>query len=128
MMYLVLIPIIAIGITFAIKYQSWKDPVSFVFRYSAKTKFEDKDHAYKFNIKKTDSGYKCYIEQTPSFRGRSTINYTPHYWSEALTGKCYICWTGKIKYPEQAKTLCRNWADATQLFIDTGKPAPGFGR
>lgn len=128
MLYLILIPIIAIGITFAIKFQSLKEPDNFIFNYAAKTKFENKEHSYKFNVQKYDSGYRCYIEQTPSFRGRSTVNYMPHYWVENSTGKHYICWTGKIMYSEQAKTLCRNWADATQIFIDTGKPAPGFER
>lgn len=128
MVYLILIPIIAIGITFVVRFQSMKEPDSFIFNYAAKTKFESKDHFYKFNVQKYDFGYRCYIEQTPSFRGRSTVNYMPHYWVENSTGKHYICWTGKIMYSKQAKTLCRNWADATQTFIDTGKPAPGFER
>lgn len=128
MLCLIFIPIIAIAITLAVRFQTLKEPLSFVFNYSASTQISNKDHTYKFNVVKLDSGYRCYIEQTPSFRGRSTKNYMPHYWVENSTGKHYICWTGKITYAEQAKTLCRNWADATQKFIDTGKPAPGFER
>lgn len=128
MVLLILIPIIAIVITFATRYQILKEPADFTFNYSASTKYSTQDHSYKFHIKRIGNEYRCYIERTPSFRGRSTANYMPHYWVENGTGKHYVCWTGKIKYSEQAKTLCRNWANATQTFIDTGKPAPGFER
>ncbi len=125
---LIALPIVAIAITFGIRYKSWKEPSEFCFEYSAKTNTKILDHSYKFRIKKSNDEYKCYIERTPSFRGRSTAKYNPHYWIERGTKKHYICWTGKIQYAEQAKTLCRNWADATQKFIDTGIPAPGFER
>lgn len=101
---------------------------TFPFSYRAKTKYRNMDHNYNFFIKKANGGYRCYIESTPSFRGRDTSRYMHHYWVEKGTNRPYICWTGKIKYPEQAKTLCKNWSDATQQFIDTGTPAPGFER
>ncbi len=128
MALLILIPIVAIIITFIVRYNILCEPNDFIFNYSAKTKYATKDHSYKFRVKRVGSGYRCYIEHAPSFRGRSTANYMPHYWVETGTDKHYVCWTGKIQYAEQAKTLCRNWADATQIFIDTGIPAPGFER
>lgn len=98
----------------------------FVYDYYAKTQYSDQDHHYRFTVQRIDAEYRCYIESTPSFRNRDTSHYLPHYWIEEGTKRHFICWTGKIKYPEQAKTLCRNWSDATQQFIDTGNPAPGF--
>lgn len=98
------------------------------YSYSAKTRDEMQDHNYIFLIRRIKGEYRCYIERTPSFRGRDTSHYMPHYWVEQGTDRHYICWTGRIRYLEQAKTLCRNWSDATQQFIDTGIPAPGFER
>lgn len=125
MTQLILISILAL-IIFVACYRAITRPKEFIFDYSAKTKYASQDHTYKFRVKKVDSDYRCYIERTPSFRGRTTDNYLPHYWIENATGNHYVCWTGTIKYPEQAKTLCRNWADATQIFIDTGVPIPEF--
>ncbi len=123
---LIFIPIISILITSIVKYVVLKEHISSTYSYSAKTIFPSQDHSYQFGIKRVGRGYRCYIEYTPSFRGRNTSNYMPHYLTESFTGKKYVCWTGRIKYIEQARTLCRNWADATQTFIDTGVPAPGF--
>ena len=129
MFILAFIPLVAIAITFAVRYRSMRDPVQFAYDYQAKTSCPSKDHFYTFEVKKDSKNlYKCYICRTPSFRGRDTSNYMPHVWHDRSTGERWVCWTGKIKYPEQAKTLCRKWADATQVFIDTGKPLPQFER
>ncbi|MCH5314748.1 MAG: hypothetical protein J1E81_02450 [Eubacterium sp.] len=128
MIFLLIIPIIVIAISVAVMIPRWRDPSEFNYNYYAVTNAAALDHQYKFFVKKVGNGYRCYIRRTPSYRGRDTSNYLPHYWVENKTDKHYICWTGEIKYPEQAKTLCRNWADATQKFIDTGVPAPGFKR
>ena len=128
MFLLIFVPIIAVIITFIMRYQVLKEPECFTFNYSANTNATAKDHSYGFYVKKMTCGYRCYIEKTPSFRGRDTSHYMPHYLVENRTGKHYVCWTGNITYSEQAKTLCRNWANATQKFIDTGVPAPGFER
>lgn len=114
------------SVIFILFYKSTKEPASFTFIYSAKTKLPYKEHSYRFNIKKVGNEYRCYIAYTPDYRGRFISDYTPHIYHDAEKGKIFICWTGKIIYPEQAKTLCRNWADATQTYIDTGIPAPGF--
>ncbi len=97
---------------------------SFLYCYNAKSSRRSKDNFYSFRIKRFMGEYRCYLDRIPSFKGRDMKHYQPHLWEE--NGKYYICWTGKIQYPEQAKTLCRKWSDATQQFIDTGKPAPGF--
>ena len=120
-MYIFLfIPIVAVFIAFLLNLSSMKNPDMLTYEYLAKTLFRALDHRYIFMIEKVGNVYKCYIERTPDFRGRSKTKYQDHYWIEICTNRKYICWTGKIKHPEQAKTLCRNWADATQQFIDTG--------
>ena len=128
MYLLLLIPIIAAFITFLLNLTSIKEPDRFSYEYNAKTLFIALDHKYLFTVEKLDREYRCYIERSPDFRGRSKANYQDHCWRERSSNRRYICWTGKIKYAEQAKTLCRNWADATQQFIDTGVPLPAFRR
>lgn len=123
----VLIPILAIVITFLSKYDTLKEPCKVHYEYNAKTKNPSLDHSFKFSLEKIDSCYRCYIECIPSFRGRDTSNYQYHILTDSLSNRPYICWTGRVVYAEQAKKLSRNWADATQKFIDTGIPAPGFG-
>lgn len=127
MLALSLIPIAAIVISFCTKYDNLKEPCKFLYAYNANTTSHNLDHSFLFSLEKVDSGYRCYIERIPSFRGRDTSNYQYHTLREKSSNRLYVCWTGNIKYIEQAKTLCRNWADATQKFIDTGIPAPGFG-
>ncbi len=128
MLIFVIISISAILITLCVRWADLKAPAQFTYEYYARTKQYSLDHKYKFCVRKCSDGYRCYIERTPSFRNRDTSKYMAHYWIEKGTNRHYVCWTGKIKYPEQAKTLCRNWSDATQQFIDTGIPAPGFER
>lgn len=125
---ILIISLTACIVTFFIRLPYMRLPKIFIYDYAANTIYCSKDHNYSFLIQYEDGGYKCYIENVPSFRGRDTSQYTAHYWTEKNTGRNYICWTSKIKHPEQAKTLCRNWSDATQQFIDTGVPAPGFER
>ncbi len=124
---LALIPILAVVITFFLQYDTLKEPRKFHYEYSAKTTTPGLDHNYKFSLEKINTGYRCYIERYPSFRGRDTSGYQYHILTETISKRSYVCWTGRVEYLEQAKTLCRNWADATQKFIDTGIPAPGFG-
>ncbi len=100
------------------------DPMQFYYSYYANTRYALDDHMYRFDVRKVRGKYRCYILRTPEFRGRNTSHYLPHYLTDG--NEHYICWTGAIIYPEQAKTLCKNWADATQQFIDTGVPAAGF--
>lgn len=127
MIILLIAVILLFIIVFLVKLPSMYVEEEFTYNYSARTT-QYGDHNYHFYIRLVNNGYRCYIDYVPSFRGRDTSNYMPHYLEEEYTNKRYICWTGSITYPEQAKTLCRNWADATQKFIDTGIPAKGFER
>lgn len=127
-MYIMLITVIILFIiVLLVRLPSMYVEEEFAYRYDAKTS-QYGDHEYRFFVRWVDNGYRCYIDRVPSFRGRDTSHYMPHYWEEEYTNRHFICWTGTIRYPEQAKTLCRNWANATQQFIDTGIPAEGFER
>ena len=123
-----IIPSAIIFITLIARWSYLNQPRAFAYAFQAKTKDVRLDHSYRFYMKKVNRQYRCYIERTPSFRNRDTSRYIPHYYIENGTGRIFICWTGKIHFRSQARTLCRNWANATQQFIDTGIPAPGFGR
>ena len=105
-----------------------KRPRRHIYRYSAETTKRYLDHDYIFSIEKIGNVYRCYVNRYPSFRGRNTANYLYHILRESKTRRVYICWTGAIRTRDQAMTLCENWANATQKFIDTGVPAPGFSR
>ena len=98
-----------------------------IYVYHASTDAPLLDHKYKFNIRKVAGQYRCYVVKKPSYRGRDLSHYTPHCWVDNSNNR-YICWTGKIMSVSQAKSLCRKWGDATQQFIDSGIPAPGFER
>ena len=127
-MYIMLIAVIILFIiVLLVRLPSMYVEEEFAYRYDALTS-QYGDHEYRFFVRWVDNGYRCYIDRVPSFRGRDTSHYMPHYWEEEYTNRHFICWTGTIRYPEQAKTLCRNWANATQQFIDTGIPAEGFER
>ena len=127
MIVLLIAVILLFIIVFLVKLPSMYVEEEFTYSYFAKT-IQNGDNEYYFTVHWVDNGYRCYIDRVPSFRGRDTSHYMPHYWEEKYTNRHFICWTENIIYPEQAKTLCRNWADATQQFIDTGIPAMGFER
>jgi len=98
------------------------------YEYLATTLYPTLDHKFIFSIELENGLFKCYIERVPSFRGRDTSNYDYHYYTNQSNKRKYICYTGKIEYLEQGRTLCRKWADAHQRFIDTGKADKEFIR
>lgn len=99
------------------------------YSYKAKTVSPLLNHEYRFKIIKDiiTKQYKCFVLKTPEVRGAGSSDYEPHLWYNEKNEK-WICWTGKIENKDQAKTLCRKWADCTQQYIDTGIPAPGFSK
>lgn len=85
----------------------------------AESGYADSDNRYEFTLRRHGSGYRCYIDRTPSYRGRSTDAGVIHRLSD--NRGYYICYTANLPYLEQAKTLCRNWSNMTQRYIETGK-------
>lgn len=85
----------------------------------AETSSPGSDNRYVFTLKKLSSGYRCYIDRTPSYRNRSTSLHVTHRLSDKR-GK-YICYTADLPYIAQARTLCKQWSDLTQRYIETGR-------
>ena len=94
-------------------------PAGVTYTVYAETGYEGTDNRYVFTLKQLSTGYRCYINRTPSYRNRSTTMGDTHY----LTDSCgkYICYTAKISHLEQAKTLCHQWSNLTQRYIETGR-------
>ena len=104
-------------------------PTKITYDYWAKsvTNKIDVDSLYSFIIEKCYDGYRVYINRVPNlFISRDKTNYNPHLYKEKSNNMFYICWTNRIKRIDDAKTLARLWADATQQFVETGSPANGF--
>ncbi|MBQ9165855.1 MAG: hypothetical protein IJX71_02875, partial [Oscillospiraceae bacterium] len=77
------------------------------------------DCRYQFRLVRKPGTYRCYILRTPSYGNRPHDCHVAHYLMDS-TGK-YICFTADIPHLEQAKTLCQQWSDMTQRYIETGK-------
>ena len=95
------------------------EPLVTTYTVYAETGYNGADNRYVFTLKKLPSGYRCYIDRTPSYRGRSADMHTTHHLVDSR-GK-YICYTAKIPYIAQARTLCRQWSNLTQRYIETGR-------
>ena len=85
----------------------------------AETGCNGADNRYVFTLKRLPSGYRCYIDRTPSYRGRSTDMHATHHLIDSR-GK-YICYTANLPYIAQAKNLCKQWSNLTQRYIETGR-------
>lgn len=101
--------------------ESSGDPESKLTTYTvyAETTSPGSDNRYVFTLKKLSSGYRCYIDRTPSYRNRSTSFHMTHRLSDNR-GE-YICFTADLPYIAQARTLCKTWSDLTQRYIETGQ-------
>lgn len=85
----------------------------------AETGYNNADNRYEFTLKRLPSGYRCYIDRTPSYGGRSVSMHIAHYLTDSR-GK-YICYTKDLSHIEQARTLCNQWSNLTQRYIETGR-------
>lgn len=95
------------------------EPKLTTYTVYAETNSPGSDNRYVFTLKKLSSGYRCYIDRTPSYRNRSTSLHVTHRLSDER-GK-YICFTADLPYIAQARTLCKQWSDLTQRYIETGR-------
>lgn len=85
----------------------------------ADTGYENADNRYRFTLTRLPQGYRCYIDRTPSYRSRSMDPNVIHRLRDG--DRYYICYTAPLPELEQAKTLCRDWSNLTQRYIETGK-------
>lgn len=95
------------------------EPKLTTYTVYAETSSPGADNRYVFTLKKLSSGYRCYIDRTPSYRNRSTSLHVTHRLSDER-GK-YICFTADLPHIAQARTLCKQWSDLTQRYIETGR-------
>lgn len=89
------------------------------YTVNAESGYHNSDNRYSFTLKRLSGGWRCYIDHTPSYRGRSTDPTVIHRLHDSRGP--YICYTANLPELEQAKTLCRTWSNLTQRYIETGK-------
>jgi hypothetical protein len=67
---------------------------------------------------------KVYVESQPSYAGRNTSSEIIHRWPGKNGSPPYICFKKQFKPKsiEEARSLSRRWADATDKYIRTGIP------
>lgn len=95
-------------------------PKRFTYQYSAKTRFEDQDHIYRFDNRLMKNGcYRCYIDRTPFLFGKRFSCYTIEYGYDKEYNKCYILSQRKVHSIEDAKELCAEWSNYNQYVIDS---------
>ena len=74
---------------------------------------------YFFNFEEQSDGtWRAYIQQQPTYRGRSSDGHSTHRLSDC--GRQYVCWTKPLRSLEEAKQVSALWADKTQQYIRTG--------
>lgn len=66
-------------------------------------------------------GWRIYIINNIDYKGRNTSSQATH--RLHVDGETYkfICWDSRIATLEDAKSIASLWADATMLYIRTGK-------
>lgn len=75
---------------------------------------------YKFSFEEQPDGtVRAYIENQPSYRGRSEDPHSTHRLS--AENRKYVCWTNPLYSVEEAKQVAALWADKTQQYIRTGR-------
>ena len=89
------------------------------FEVVAQTLYPHKDHTYRFHLKKMNGYYRCYIIRVPIFPGKKTKYYMQCYATDPKNNAQYIIWMGKkLTTLDEAKNICRGWANANQLLMD----------
>lgn len=83
---------------------------------------------FRFDFIQLESGlWRMYIVRQPSYETRSTSSLATHRLNDARG--TYVCWDAPITTLDAAKGVARAWADATQVYIETGRfPPPGPAR
>ena len=85
----------------------------------AESGYNKSDNRYAFTLERLPQGYRCYIDRSPSYRGRRTDPSIIHQLQDSQGP--YICYTADLPELEQAKALCQEWSNLTQRYIETGK-------
>ena len=86
----------------------------------------DRRHTFVFDFVYVEAirSWRIYITQQPSYRGRPQGAHQSHRLNDGRGP--FICWDCPIGTLDEAKGVARVWADATQIYIETGRfPPPG---
>jgi len=80
---------------------------------------------YKFRYVKDNQdpgNVKVYVENQPSYQGRSAKSNTIHRYPGSNGSPPYICFkrNSKPSSLSEAKKLAHKWADKTEIYIHTG--------
>jgi hypothetical protein len=76
---------------------------------------------YKFSFEKQlDGNWRAYILAQPSYGARLPDAHATHRLIDKR-GRSYICWTGPLRTEFDAQRVAAVWADATQVYIKTGR-------
>ncbi len=77
---------------------------------------------FKFRFVQSDSAVEIFIEEQPSYAGRSDDQHTTHRLETDQGTK--ICWTGQITTLADAKKVCAAWCFYTERYVLTGQKFP----
>lgn len=89
----------------------------------------DRRATFTFDFVHLEQGniWRVYIRAQASYRGRPDGAHASHRLSDERG--TYICWDRPIRTLDEAKGVARAWADATHVYIETGRfPPPGPSR
>ena len=75
---------------------------------------------YEFSFEEQSDGtWRAYIEDQPSYHGRSEDAHSTHRLSS--WGRKYICWTHPLETVDEAMQVAALWSDKTQDYIRSGR-------
>ena len=76
---------------------------------------------YKFSFeRRSDEKWTVYILEQPTYGSRATDAVSTHRLTDAL-GRYYVCWNLPLGTQSDAQRVAAIWADATQVYIQTGR-------
>ena len=80
---------------------------------------DDSNFRFEFRPLGNRPGWRVNVLEMPSYRGRDRGEYATHLYNQA--GTPYICWSTPILGLEQAAEVAAMWAEATVVYIATGR-------
>lgn len=107
-------------VTFVLRLPVYCRPRTFTFTYQADTAYRNSDHTYRFTVIRRKNGYLCFVDRAPYIPDGRLWRRLADLVEDSPTGRRRIHWESPITEPEQARELCRRWADKCQFHIDAG--------
>jgi hypothetical protein len=77
------------------------------------------EERYKFDYRKVGGGWRAYIQDQPSYRGRrSDLETTHRHYDEH---GYYVCWSKPITSRSKCEAIAKKWARLTNQYIESGR-------